>query len=79
MKAKAVVKVMNFHALLRVDSSSKRALKYQKMQDELTEMIQIILNNKNFKLDKLVMIPKTDLPRLRIYLGTDFYLNFINL
>lgn len=71
MKAKAVVKVMNFHALLRVDSSSKQALKYQKMQNELTDMIQIILNNKNFKLDKLIMIPKTHLPKLRIYLGTD--------
>ena len=38
MNVKAVVKVMNFHALLRVEASSKRALMYQTMEEELAAM-----------------------------------------
>lgn len=34
MNVKAVVKVMNFHALLRVENSGQEALKYSTMEDE---------------------------------------------
>lgn len=39
MNVKAVVKVMNFHALLRVEASSKRALMYQTMEEERVSKI----------------------------------------
>ena len=38
MKVKSVVKVMNFHSLLRVDKSRKTADKYRDMEKELTKI-----------------------------------------
>ncbi len=72
MNVKAVVKVMNFHSLLRVESARRAAEKYGTMEDELESMIGIILNNKNLQLDKKILLPKSDLPELNIYLGSDF-------
>lgn len=72
MKIEAVVKVMNFHSLLRVDSSRKRAERYGEMEKELASMMKIIMNNRNLKLDKLIRMPDPSLPVLRIYLGSDF-------
>lgn len=72
MNVKAVVKVMNFHALLRVDASRRRAEKYEAMKDELESMMQIILNNRNLRLDKHIRLPDPSLPVLRIYIGSDF-------
>lgn len=72
MKIEAVVKVMNFHSLLRVDSSKKRAERYGEMEQELMSMMKIIMNNRNLKLDKLIKDPDPSLPVLRIYLGSDF-------
>ena len=43
MNVTAVVKVMNFHALLRVENSGREALKYSTMEDELSAMMQILL------------------------------------
>ena len=71
MNVKAVVKVMNFHALLRVEASSKRALMYQTMEEELAAMMQIIQSNRNLRLDKCIKLPDPELPVLRIYLGSD--------
>lgn len=72
MKIKAVVKVMNFHSLLRVDSSRKRSDHYSAMEQELADMMRIVMNNRNLKLDKLIKEPDPTLPVLRIYLGSDF-------
>ena len=72
MKIKAVVKVMNFHSLLRVDNSRKRAEHYAAMQNELVQMMRIIVNNRNLRLDKLISPPDPDLPILRFYIGSDF-------
>ena len=72
MKIKAVVKVMNFHSLLRVDASKKHAMHYAAMEKELTDMMRIILNNRNLKLDKLVKEPDKSLPVLRLYIGSDY-------
>ncbi len=71
MNVKAVVKVMNFHALLRVESSGRQALMYSAMEDELSAMMRIIQGNRNLRLDKLIRLPKPDQPVLRIYLGSD--------
>jgi len=72
MKIKAVVKVMNFHSLLRVDSSRKRADHYSAMEQELADMMRIVMNNRNLKLDKLIKEPDPSFPVLRFYLGSDF-------
>ena len=72
MNVKAVVKVMNFHALLRVDASRKRAEKLLDMEEELETMMRIVLGNRNLRLDKRVKLPDASLPVLRIYLGSDF-------
>ena len=45
MNVKAVVKVMNFHALLRVEASGQQALKYSTMEEELSDMMRILQNN----------------------------------
>lgn len=71
MNIKAVVKVMNFHALLRVENSRNQADLYQTMAEELDDMMDIIMNNRNFQLDKRVTLPSPDLPVLRIYIGSD--------
>ncbi len=71
MNVKAVVKVMNFHALLRVEASGSQALKYQTMEEELSAMMCIIQNNRNLQLDKKIKLPDPSLPVLRIYLGSD--------
>lgn len=71
MKIKSVVKVMNFHSLLRVDKSRKTADKYRDMEKELTRMISVILNNRNFLLDKKITKPDLSKPALEIYVGSD--------
>ncbi len=71
MNVEAVVKVMNFHALLRVESSGRQALRYATMEEELSAMMQIIQSNRNLRLDKLIKLPNPKLPVLRIYMGSD--------
>lgn len=71
MNVKAVVKVMNFHALLRVDASRRRAEKLAAMEEELAAMMRIVLNNRNLRADKRIRLPDPGLPPLRIYLGSD--------
>ncbi len=71
MNIKTIVKVMNFHALLRVDRAHRDADQYQMLEREVARMIDIIENNRNFILDKWIQIPPKDAPRLRIYIGSD--------
>ena len=71
MNVKAVVKVMNFHALLRVEASGKQAMMYSAMEEELSDMMRIIQSNRNLRLDKCIKLPDPNLPVLRIYLGSD--------
>lgn len=72
MNVRNVVKVMNFHSLLRVDSAKKTALKYQLMEEQLSDMISGILNNRNLVLDKKVLRVNEKGPVLTIYLGSDY-------
>ena len=71
MNVKAVVKVMNFHALLRVDASGRQAMMYSTMEEELSSMMRILQSNRNLKLDKRIRLPDASLPVLRIYMGSD--------
>lgn len=71
MSLKNVVKVMNFHALLRVDRSRKTAKKYEQMEHMVLEMIDNILNNRNIILDVKAIQMDPSMPELQIYLGSD--------
>jgi len=72
MKIKNVVKVMNFHSLLRVDKARKKADKYLNVGQEITEILSTILYNKNLVLDKKVLIPDSSKPILDIYIANDY-------
>lgn len=69
---KNVVKVMNFHSLLRVDKARKRAENYLKVGQEITKILSEILYNKNLVLDKKVLIPDPAKPVLDIYIANDY-------
>ncbi len=72
MKVKNVVKVMNFHALVRVDNAKRQAARYMQMQEALMGMMAAIANNRNFRLDKSIFQPPADGKVLNIYIGSDF-------
>lgn len=72
MRIKNVVKVMNFHSLLRVDKARKTADKYLSVGKEITEILSTILYNKNLVLDKKVLLPDSSKPILDIYIANDY-------
>ncbi len=72
MKVKSVVKIMNFHSLLRVNSARKKAERLNEYEKELHNMIDTILNNRNFLLDKKSLIPPKDKKDLVVYIGNDY-------
>ncbi len=71
MSIKNVVKVMNFHSLLRVDKSRNISKKFTAMEEVLTDMIDNIVNNRNIALDYNTLRVKEDKPVLNIYIGSD--------
>ena len=71
MSLKNVVKVMNFHSLLRVDRSRKAARKYSQMEEMVLEMLDNILNNRNVILDVKALQMDPKMPKLLILLGSD--------
>ena len=75
-----VVKVMNFHALLNVDNAKAKADELMNVSTELTKLIQRIIYNKNLILDKNVLKPDPNKPKLSIYIASDlgFCGNFNN-
>ena len=72
MRIKNVVKVMNFHALLRVDASKRQAESYRNVGEEITKIIKTIVYNKNLVLDKKTIIPDSKMPKLNIYIANDY-------
>lgn len=72
MRIKNVVKVMNFHSLLRVDASKKEAENYRNVGEEITKIIKTIVYNKNLVLDKKVIMPNPDMQKLNIYIANDY-------
>lgn len=71
MSVKNVVKVMNFHSLLKVDKSRRKAAMYFDTEIELFKIIKKILFNKNLILDKKMITPNSDAPILNVYIGND--------
>lgn len=72
MRIKNVVKVMNFHSLLRVDKSKKQAESYRNVGEEITKIIKTIVYNKNLVLDKKVITPDPTMQKLNIYIANDY-------
>ena len=66
-----VVKVMNFHALLNVDNAKAKADELMGVSQELTKLIQRIMYNKKLILDKNVLQPNPNNPKLSIYIASD--------
>ena len=71
MKIKSVVKVMNFHSLLKVDKAKKKAEKYFAYEKGLTDFVDNILNNRNLILDKKILKLDKNQKPLNIYIGND--------
>ena len=69
---KNVVKVMNFHSLLRVDKARKKSEKYLSVGNEITKILTEILYNKNIVLDKNILVPDPSKPILDIYIANDY-------
>ena len=72
MRIKNVVKVMNFHSLLRVDASKREAESYRNVGEEITKIIKSIVYNKNLVLDKKVIMPNPNNSKLNIYIANDY-------
>lgn len=68
---KNIVKVMNFHSLIRVDKAKQQASKYFTFEKDITKVLYTIVNNRNLKLDKKMMIENPNGIILNIYLGND--------
>lgn len=66
-----IVKVMNFHSLIRVEKSRRTAEGYFSIEYELTKMMYQILYNKNLTLDKKILLTNKDGIILNIYIGND--------
>lgn len=71
MMIKNVVKVMNFHSLLRVDKAQRKASMYFDTERELLKIIRKVGLNKNIILDKKAITPPEDAPILNVYIGND--------
>lgn len=63
---------MNFHSLIRVDASRRKAEKYLRLEKESSDMIDMIVRNRNFILDKKLWEADESRPPLNIYFGSDY-------
>ena len=72
MKIKTIVKVMNFHSLLHIDAARRASERYIRMEAEISKIIDLIINNRNFILDKHMLKVDETMPELNIYIGSDY-------
>ena len=68
---KNIVKVMNFHSLIRVDKARKVAEEYFDVEQELTKMMYKVIYNKNLVLDKKILVSNNKGTVIDIYIGND--------
>ncbi|MBR4178891.1 MAG: F0F1 ATP synthase subunit gamma [Bacilli bacterium] len=78
MSVKNTVKVMNFHALLRVPEARKKVDLAFEYERELKYIISSIINNRIFKQERLSLELDENAKELNIYIGSDlgFCANF---
>lgn len=72
MIVKNVVKVMNFHSLLRVNEARRRVERAQDYENRLRQAVSEIVNNRIFRQENLSLNMKKDAKELNIYIGSDF-------
>ena len=72
MSVKKVVKVMNFHSLLRVNSARRKVEQAHKYEKQLKSVISSIINNRIFIQEKVSLKLNKDAKELNIYIGSDF-------
>lgn len=68
---KNIVKVMNFHSLIRVDKAKRDAEKFRSVETELNLVLSMLLHNRNLKLDQKLLDPNPDGVTIKVYLGND--------
>lgn len=72
MSVKKIVKVMNFHSLLRVNTARKKVEQAHSYEQELKKVISSIVNNRIFTQEHVSLdLAKTG-KELNIYIGSDF-------
>ena len=78
MSVKNVVKVMNFHSLLRVNDARKKVEQAHNYERELKYVITSIINNRIFNQEKVSLNLSKNDKELNIYIGSDlgFCTNF---
>ena len=66
-----VVEVMNFHSLLRIDKSKRKADNYKSLEEEINIFMSQILNNKNLNLDAKLLTSNKNGVVITFYMGND--------
>ena len=72
MQIGVIVKVMNFHSLIRVDAARRKASQYTLFENEVFSIMDMMVNNRNFILDKRMWTMDETQPPLNIYFGSDY-------
>lgn len=72
MSVKKIVKVMNFHSLLRVNNARKKVEQAYKYEKQLKYVISSIINNRIFVQEKLSLNINKNAKELNIYIGSDY-------
>lgn len=71
MSVKNVVKVMNFHSLLRVNGARRKVNEAYLYENEIKGIISSIVNNRIFKEENLSIKMANNNKELNIYIGSD--------
>lgn len=71
MSVKNVVKVMNFHSLIRVNAARRKVTEAYAYENELKTIISTIVNNRIFKEENLSIKMANGKKELNVYIGSD--------
>lgn len=71
MSVKNVVKVMNFHSLIRVNAARRKVTEAYAYENELKTIISTIVNNRIFKEENLSIKMASGKKELNVYIGSD--------
>ena len=71
MSVKNVVKVMNFHSLIRVNDARRKVAEAYAYENELKTIISTIVNNRIFKEENLSIKMANGKKELNVYIGSD--------
>ena len=72
MNVRNIVKVMNFHSLIRVNGARRKVSDVEVYENELKKFIFLIINNRIFQQEKRTIKMNSQGVELIIYIGSDF-------